>query len=134
LQNDENSPQRNPLVTSLIYIFILKNHWIRFMMISKIELKCFQINFMPKVFMCLRSELLKLLLIFYSLGVRFFFQIFDPKFLASFLLFTIFLEFVLFFQKKFPTRIGMLKKIEIEKMLVRGGELIQLFKPKISPN
>jgi len=84
--------------------------------------------------MCLRSELLKLLLIFYSLGVRFFFQIFDPKFLASFLLFTIFLEFVLFFQKKFPTRIGMLKKIEIEKMLVRGGELIQLFKPKISPN
>jgi hypothetical protein len=121
LQIDENSPQRKPLVTSLVYIFILKNHWIKFMMISKIDLKCFQINFMLNVFMCLRSELLKLFLIFYSLGVRFFFQIFDPNFFAIFLLFKNFLEFVLFFQKTVPTRIGKLKKIEIKKMLVGGG-------------
>jgi len=91
------------------------------MMISKIELKCFEINFMLNFFMCLRSELLKLLLIFYSLGIRFFFQIFDPKFFASFLLFKIFLEFVLFFQKTFPTIIGKSKKIEIKKMVVGGG-------------
>ncbi len=71
--------------------------------------------------MCLRSELLKLFLIFYSLGVRFFFQIFDPNFFAIFLLFKNFLEFVLFFQKTVPTRIGKLKKIEIKKMLVGGG-------------
>ncbi len=121
MQIDENSPQRKPLVTSLVYIFILKNHWIKFMMISKIDLKCFQINFMLNVFMCLRSELLKLFLIFYSLGVRFFFQIFDPNFFAIFLLFKNFLEFVLFFQKTVPTRIGKLKKIEIKKMLVGGG-------------
>jgi hypothetical protein len=39
------------------------------MMISKIELKCFKINLMFELFMCLRLELLKLLLNFYSLGV-----------------------------------------------------------------
>ncbi len=36
--------QKEPLVTSLIFILNFQKHWIRFMMISKIELKCFQIN------------------------------------------------------------------------------------------
>jgi hypothetical protein len=35
-------------------------NWIRFMMISKIELKCFQINLMLEFFMCLRLELLEI--------------------------------------------------------------------------
>jgi hypothetical protein len=43
-------------------------------MISKIELKCFQINLMLKLFMCLRLELLELFLNFYSLQVTLFFR------------------------------------------------------------
>jgi len=66
-------------------------------MISKIELNYFQINLMLELFMCLRLELLKLIKIFYLLGVSFFFQISDPKFLANVLLFIFSLEFALFF-------------------------------------
>jgi hypothetical protein len=40
------------------------------MMISKIELKCFQINLMLDLFMCVRLELLELILNFYLLGVE----------------------------------------------------------------
>ncbi len=54
------------------------------MMISEIELKCFKIHLMLELFMCLRLELLKLLLNCYSLGVSLFFQISNPNFLASF--------------------------------------------------
>jgi hypothetical protein len=39
------------LVTSLIFILRFEKHWIRFMMISKIELKCFQINLMLELFL-----------------------------------------------------------------------------------
>ncbi len=69
------------------------------MMISKIELKCFQMNLMTEWFMCLRLVLLELLKIKISpikINILFF-QISDPKFLASFLLFTFFFEFALFF-------------------------------------
>jgi hypothetical protein len=59
-------------------------------MMSKIELKCFQINFLFELFMCLILDLLELLLNFYSSGVTISFQISDPKFLAFFLSFTIF--------------------------------------------
>jgi hypothetical protein len=41
------------------------------MMISKIEFKCFQINLMLELFMCLRLEFLELNLNLYSFGVRF---------------------------------------------------------------
>ncbi len=41
-------------------------------MISKIELKSFQINLMLEFFMCLMFKLLELLLNVYSLGVTFF--------------------------------------------------------------
>jgi hypothetical protein len=74
------------------------------MMISKIELKCFKINLMFELFMCLRLELFKLLLIFYSLGVIKKFQIFHSNFLASFLLFNFFLNFHYFFHF-FPTKL-----------------------------
>jgi hypothetical protein len=40
------------------------------MMISKIELKCFQINLMLDLFMCVRLELLELILNSYLLGIK----------------------------------------------------------------
>ncbi len=56
--------------------------------------------------MCLRLELLELLLNFYSVVVIFFFQIFYPNVFTSILLFAFFLEFALFFlffsQQKLP--------------------------------
>ncbi len=97
------------------------------MMISNIEPKCFQINFMLELFMCLRLELLELLKKNYSLIVTFFFQICDANFLASFLLFTFSLEFSLFFS------FFSLQEFLSLKNLGEGG-LIQLFNPKISPN
>jgi len=50
------------------------------MIISKIELKCFQINLTLELFMCLRLELLELLLNFYTLGVTFFLLKFFARF------------------------------------------------------
>jgi hypothetical protein len=44
----------------------------RFIMISNIKLKIFQIKFMLELFMYLMLELLELLSNFYSLGVSFF--------------------------------------------------------------
>jgi len=49
---------RKPLVTSLIFISKCQKNWIRFTMILKIEFKCFQINLMLELFICLRLELL----------------------------------------------------------------------------
>jgi len=49
------------MVTSLIFILKFQKHWIGFMMISKIELKRFQINLMLELFMRLRLELLELI-------------------------------------------------------------------------
>jgi hypothetical protein len=51
LQNGGNSPPKKPLVTSLVFVLNFQKNWIRFMMISKIEIKCFQINLMLKLFM-----------------------------------------------------------------------------------
>ncbi len=59
LQNGGNVPLKKHLVTSLIIILVFQKNWIRFMMISKIELKCFQINLVLELFMCLRLQLLK---------------------------------------------------------------------------
>jgi hypothetical protein len=59
----------------------------RFMIISKIELKCFQINLTLELFMCLRLELLELLFNFYTLGVTFFLSKNLSQFLAKFLFF-----------------------------------------------
>jgi hypothetical protein len=53
---------------------------------------------MLEIFMYLMLELLELFSKFYSLRVTFFFEIYDFKVLAIFLLFTFFLEFALFFQ------------------------------------
>jgi hypothetical protein len=60
-------------------------------MISMIKLKFFQINLM--------LELLELLQNFYSLGVTFFFEMFDLKFL-EFNFFFFLLEFGFFFPNK----------------------------------
>jgi hypothetical protein len=100
---------KKPLDTSLIYPLKFQKYWIRFMIISKIELKCFEINLMLELFMCLRLELLELLLNVYSLGVIIFFKILIPIVLASFLLFTFSLEFAQFFSIVFPTKIAKLR-------------------------
>jgi len=62
------------MVTSLIFILKFQKHWIGFMMISKIELKRFQINLMLELFMRLRLELLELIKKIYSLRVTCFFS------------------------------------------------------------
>jgi hypothetical protein len=67
------------------------------MMISKMDLKCFQINLMLESFMCLTLELLEILKKLYSLGITFCFQNFDPNYLTVFLLFTFFFKFALCF-------------------------------------
>jgi len=73
LQNGGNSPQKKNSFTSLINIyFLFSKNWIKFIMISKIELKSFQINLMLELFMCLMFGLLLLLIKFYSLKVSFF--------------------------------------------------------------
>jgi len=75
-------------------------------MISKILLKSFQINLILEFFMCLMLELLNFLLVFYSLGVTFFFVICDFNFLTMFYVYIVF-EFALFFsffsQQKLPS-------------------------------
>jgi len=52
--------------TSLIFILKFQKNWIRFIMISKVELKSFQISLMLELFMCLMLELLGLSQNFYS--------------------------------------------------------------------
>ncbi len=88
---------KKPLVTSLIFILNFQKNWIRFMMISKIELKRFQINLMLELFMCLRLKLLELLFKNYSLGVTCFFSNSWSQLFAKCFVFYIFLEFALFF-------------------------------------
>jgi hypothetical protein len=88
--------------------FHFKKNWIRFMMISKIEIECFQINLMLNLLMHLRLELLKLFLNIYSLGVTFFFKFFIRN-VWQVLCYTNFLEFVFFFIFS-STKIGKLKK------------------------
>jgi hypothetical protein len=80
LQNVWNSPQKKHVVISLIFISKIQKNWIRFMVISKIELKLFQINLMFKFFMCLKLELLELIKKFYLLGITKKFKFSSPKF------------------------------------------------------
>ncbi len=84
------------------------------MMISKIELKCFQINLMLELFMCLRFKLLNLFLKIYSLGATMFFSKKLSQLLASFLLFTFFLN-LHYFLHIFPTTFAKLRKFETKK-------------------
>ncbi len=84
--------------------------------------------------MCLKLEFSELILKIYSLGVPFFFQICDFKFLAIFLLFTFFFEFEkiipFFLQQNCQVR-----KIENQKnMLVGEGGLTKIFISKLSSN
>ncbi len=87
---------------------------------------------MLKLFMCLRLELITFKLL--SIKSNIFFSNLYANFLASFLLFTISFEFAQFFSFS-PTKIVKLRKFETKKHVGWGeGGLIQLFKPKISPN
>ncbi len=70
--------------------FKLKKNWIRFMMISKIELKCFQMNLMLELFMCLSLKLLELFKKNYSLGVTSFFSNFWSQLFGKCFVFYIF--------------------------------------------
>ncbi len=112
-------------------------------MISNIKLTSFQINLILELFMCLRLELLKLLIKNFVSIIFFSFQIDDFKYFAIFLLFTLLLEFAQFFPF-FPNKNYQIKKkLKQKKMLLGGGGgggggaeegLIQLFNAKISPN
>jgi len=68
-------------------------------------------------------ELLELLLIFYSLGVTFFFVICGFNFLTTFYVVYIFFRICTIFFIFFPTRIAKLGKFETKKnmLVVRGG-------------
>ncbi len=122
---------KKPLITSLIFILFYK--WIRFIMISKIQLKSFQINLMLKLVMCLWLELLQILN-FYLLGITFFLsnlwsQFFGISFVSIFpwIICTIFSIF-------FPIRIAKLEKFKQNKHVGEGGDLIQIFNVKLSRN
>jgi hypothetical protein len=56
LQNGGNSPQKKTFGYIISIYFIFSKKWLRFMMISMIELKCFQINLTLDFFMSLRLE------------------------------------------------------------------------------
>jgi hypothetical protein len=99
--------------------FHFKKNWIRFMMISKIAIECFQINLMLNLLMHLRLELLKLVLNIYSLGVTFFFNFFIPN-VWQVLCHTNFLEFVFFFIFS-STKTGKLIIIIIIIIMLAGG-------------
>ncbi len=91
--------------------FNFQKKLIRFVMISNIELKSFQINFMLKLFMCLMLESLEFILNFYSLKVTFFLSnflthCFDKVF--WFLHFSLNLNYFLHF---FPNKNCQVKKI-----------------------
>jgi hypothetical protein len=80
-------------------------------MISKILLKKFQINLILELFMCLMLELLKLLLVFYSLGVTFFFVICDFNFFDNVLCCLHFFLNSHFFFHFFPNKNCQVRKI-----------------------
>jgi len=87
---------------------------------------------MLELFMCLRLELITFKFLFIKSNICFF--KFVCQFFGKFLLFTFSFEFAQFF-KFFPTKIAKLRKFETKKHVGWGeGGLIQLFKPKISPN
>ncbi len=115
----EFNHKKKPLVTSLIFILDFQKNWIRFM-ISKIELKCFQIKLMLEMFMCLRLELLELLLKIYSLGVTFFFKFLILISWQVFYCLHFSLNFQYFFHF-FPIRITKLRKFEINLTCWLGG-------------
>ncbi len=97
---------------------------IRFIVISKIELRKFQINLMLKF--CLSLELLKLIWNFYSLRVTIFSFNFDFKILATFCCLQFFLPFA-FFSNFFQFFFINLSKFDTKKnMVVKEKGLVQL--------
>jgi hypothetical protein len=76
------------------------------MMISKIELKCFFQKLTLELFMCLRLELLDLILKFYLLGITFFFKLFFIFFWQD--------NFICMFSI-FPNKNCQIKKIQTKK-------------------
>ncbi len=123
--------------TWLTFILNFQKNWIRFMMISNIELKWFQIDLMLELFICWRLKLLELFLKNYSLGITFhFFKIFVLIFWQVFLFGCLhfFLNLHYFFHF-FPNKNCQAKNSKPKKHVGLGkGGLIQLFKPKILPN
>jgi len=99
---------------TLVFIFKFQKYWIRFIMISNIKLKFFQINLMFELFMCLMLEWLELFL--KNLLIRS--ELFSLKFMVSnfgniFVVY-IFFEFALFFHF-FPNKNCQIRKIRNQK-------------------
>jgi len=92
------------------------------MMISKIELKCFQINLMLELFMCWRLKLLELFKKIYSSRMTFyFFKFLVPIFWQVFFFVVyIFLWICIIFSIFFQTKIAKLK-IQNQKNMLVGG-------------
>ncbi len=128
---------KKPLVTTLIFILYFHNTWIRFMMISKIELECFQINLMFGIVYV--SKFGMIIIIFKNLTIKsniYFFQIFYPNFFGKFFFVVYIFSWIcnIVFQI-FPNKNWEVKKIETKKTCWLGeGGLIQLFQAKIPPN
>jgi hypothetical protein len=101
LQNGGNSPPKEKLITSM-FILIFSKKLDKFMMISKIELKNFQIYFMLTLFIFLRLDLLKLLNFIYLLGVTFFCSNFWQCFCCLHFSLNFFLK-IHFFQQELPS-------------------------------
>jgi hypothetical protein len=102
-------------ITSLIFFSIFKFIFIRFIMISKINLKNFQISLKLKLFMYLMLELLELLLNFYSLGITFFLWDLWFQFFDFLLFFTFFLNLHYVFHF-FPNKNCQVQKFETKKI------------------
>jgi hypothetical protein len=98
-------------IISLIFFSIFQ---FIFIMISKTTLKSFQISLKLKLFMYLMLELLELLLNFYSLGITFFFEIYDFNFFTFFLN----LHYVFHF---FPNKNCQVQKFETKKICMLWG-------------
>ncbi len=109
------------IIISLIFILKFQKIWIRFIMISKIKLKNFQINLMLELFMWLVLEWFKLLLNFYILGVSFFLWNFLSQIFGNFYVVYFFSSIWTIFSNFSSTRIVKLGIFTTKKtMLVLG--------------
>jgi hypothetical protein len=106
-------------ITLLIYILKIQNIWKRFLMISKIELKIFQINFIVRLFMCLTLELLKLFLDFYSF--KFVISIFWQLFRCLNIFSWICIIFSIFSQQELPSEENSKPRKHVGYRGLRGG-------------
>ncbi len=106
LQNGGNLPPKNKSITSLIFISIVSKKLDKFIVISKIELKNFQIYFMLEMFVFKIQIIRTTFKILFIRNSHFSIKIFNVKILASFSLFTFSFNFTIFpfFHQELPNK------------------------------